>query len=82
MLKKYQNLGKSLSKAEMKTIKGGIIWPYLRIFGCTNGNFHEEGCTDNSSFGVSCCRSKYGLTSSPIWYEPYEPCSVQACGSA
>ena len=78
MLKKYQSLGKSLSKDEMKTIKGGIIWPYLRQFGCTGGNFYE-GCTDWSTYGLNCCKAKYGSSSTAIWHEPYLPCDIQIC---
>lgn len=80
MLKKYQELGKTLSKDEMKAVKGGIVWPYLRVFGCTNGGGFNEGCTDWSTFGVNCCASRYGSSSTPIWHEPYIPCSAQACG--
>lgn len=82
MIKKYQGVGKSLSKAEMKTIKGGIVWLYLRSFECTNpatGPNLPGGCTDWSTFGINCCNSRYGSPSSPVWGEPYS-CSVQACG--
>lgn len=81
MLKKYQNLGKSLSKTEMKMVKGGIIWPYLRVFGCTNGGGTNEGCTDWSSYGLSCCRTKYGPSSSAVWHEPYTSwsCPSEGC---
>lgn len=83
MLKKYQNLGKSLSKAEMKTIKGGIVWPYLRSFECTDPGSGPNligGCTDWSTYGINCCHNQHGSTSSPVWGAPYS-CSVQVCGN-
>lgn len=76
MLKKYQQLGKTLSKEEMKTVTGGIIWPYLRQFTCTIQSPGFLGCTDNSSYGVSCCRN-FSPSSSPIWGDP--GCPYQTC---
>jgi len=81
MLKKYQNIGRPLNRNEMKTIKGGEIWPYFVSYECTNpasGPNLPGGCTDRAAYAIACCRF-YGLTSTPTAWGAPNSCSFPDC---